>query len=173
MRIFIAIHPPEELNEVFRRLQRALPHAGLSFPKTFHLTLKFLGEVPEKDVAAVRKALQGIAVVPFSLTTSGIGVFPNESFIKVVYVGIKGEGIRQLQKSVDAALKGIGFPSEKEFSPHITIARVKVLQDKHEFAKAIKAIPREDHAFAVHAISLMKSTLAKGGAVHEQLEEYA
>ncbi|HLD06828.1 MAG TPA: RNA 2',3'-cyclic phosphodiesterase [Candidatus Nanoarchaeia archaeon] len=173
MRIFIAIQVPEGLSDVFRRLQKALPRAGLILPRSFHLTLRFLGEVSEQEVAGIRKALRQVKVTPFSLATGSLGVFPSASFIQVVYAGIVGEGVRQLQKSVDAALQGIGIPVEKEaFSPHITIARVKSMEDKQAFATAVEAMPMERHEFAVRTFCLMKSSLAKGGAVHERLEEY-
>lgn len=173
MRLFIAIQLPEGLSQVFRRLQQALPKASLSLPASFHLTLRFLGEIPEKRVAEVKRALRQVNVTPFSLTAGKLGMFPSASSIRVVYAGIEGEGARQLRKAVDAALQDIGFPGEKEaFSPHITIARVKALDDPLAFAAAVRAIPVESSEFAVRAFCLMQSSLAKGGAVHEQLEEY-
>ena len=172
MRLFIAIDF-NELKDYFVELQSSLPkNAELSLTKTFHLTLKFLGEVQPDKVEILNKSLKEIAFKPFSVNLDSIGVFPSEDYIRVVWVGLKPEEqVLELQKNIDENLKKL-FKKEKDFKPHLTIARVKYIEDKKQFVDKLKRIKVENKKINVNNFKLVKSTLTPKGPVYEGLEVF-
>ena len=91
MRLFIAVDF-NDLGDYFAKLQKLLPkNAKLSLTKTFHVTLKFLGEVQPDKAEEVIDKLKNIKFEGFSVFLDNIGIFPTENYIRVVWVGIKPE----------------------------------------------------------------------------------
>jgi len=170
MRAFIAIGSGE-LKDYFLDIQKQLPKetAKLSLTGAFHLTLKFLGEVPEDKISKIKEKLSAVSFQPFKITTSEIGFFPNEDWITVIWVGAEPkEEITALQKRIDNALFPL-FEKETRFHPHITLARVKFISDTKEFIGKIKSIETEEKEINVRNFKLMKSTLTRDGAVYGEL----
>ncbi len=176
MRLFIAIDLPEEVKSELLKAQRQLPEGkeeNLSRTKDFHITLKFLGDVTPQKAGELKEKLRQVRF-PISRTTlSGLGVFPNENRIRVVWASISPEEeVVKLQRQIDI-LTGKEFPDDYKFSGHITLARVKYVPDKKQFMQQLKKIKIEPVKFAVESFKLKKSTLTIKGAVHEDLEVYA
>lgn len=169
MRLFIAIGF-NELRNYFIELQNRLPkNARLSLTKTFHLTLKFLGEVQPDKAEKVANILKNIKFKHFSVHLDSIGIFPTENYIRVVWVGLKPEDkVLELQKNIDESLKEL-FKKEKDFKAHITLARVKYPEDKKSFVEQIKRIKVESKKIEVKDFRLVKSTLIREGPVYEDL----
>ena len=91
MRLFIAIHF-NELKEYFYELQKQLPeNAKLSLTKSFHMTLKFLGEVQPEKVDEIIGILKTIKFEKFKVFLDSMGIFPTENHIRVVWAGLKPE----------------------------------------------------------------------------------
>ena len=169
MRLFIAIDF-NELKAYFLELQKLLPkNAKFSLTKSFHLTLKFLGEVQPDKAEKAKEELKKIKFKPFSVYLDSVGVFPSESYIRVVWIGLKPENnILELQSSIDEKLKGL-FEKEKDFKAHVTLARAKFIDDKKGFAGQLKKIVVEHKKFNVGSFKLVKSTLSPKGPVYEDL----
>lgn len=139
-----------------------------------HLTLKFLGEVPESRIASIKQAIQSIDFPSFNISLEGIGCFPNLNYIRVVWIGITegSDNLKQLANMIEERLNPIGFPREKRgFSPHLTLARIKKLRSNKNQLTAIvrdsKAIP-----IGVQLIDeflLKQSTLTPKGPIYEDL----
>lgn len=170
MRLFIAIDF-NELKDYFIKLQKLLPkNAKLSLTRTFHITLKFLGEVQPDKVENMIDALKKIKFEPFSVFLDSIGIFPSENYIRVVWAGINPEEkVLELQKNIDEALKPM-FKKEKDFKAHITLARVKYPEDKKSFVQQIKNIEVENKKIEVKDFRLIKSTLTPKGPIYEDLK---
>lgn len=99
-------------------------------PPNMHLTLKFLGDVPDTQVPAICNAVAAAAaeVEPFSLQVHGCGAFPTPSRPRTIWIGVTDglEPIRQLHQAIDFALLDLGFAKERrQFTPHLTIGRVR------------------------------------------------
>lgn len=169
MRLFIAIDF-DELKDYFFYLQSLLPqNAKLSLTKTFHLTLKFLGEVQPDKTEKIAEILKNIKFEAFSVFLDSIGIFPTENYIRVIWVGLKPEDkILELQGKIDESLKLL-FKKEKEFKSHITLARVKYPEDKKAFVEQLKKIKVESKKIEIKDFRLVKSTLNPKGAVYEEL----
>ncbi len=169
MRLFIAIDF-NELRDYFIEAQKLLPkNAKLSLTKTFHLTLKFLGEVQPDKAEKIINILKNIKFRQFPVFLESIGIFPSENYIRVVWVGLKPDDkVLELQKNIDEALKEL-FKKEKDFKAHITLARVKYPEDKKQFVEYLKKIKIENKKIEIKDFRLIKSTLNPKGPVYEDL----
>ena len=173
MRLFIAIEL-EEFADYFKELQQKIPKVKATYPKQFHLTLKFLGDVPDNKLDELKEKIKQVKFEHFKLKLGTTGVFPNEKFIRVVWVGLEdGEKITNLQKQIEFALEGM-FKKDNKFHPHITLARIKFIENdkKEEFTSTIKSIEIEPKEANIEKFKLIKSTLTGEGPVYEDLEVY-
>lgn len=172
MRLFIAIDIPEEAGEEIRRIQEKLGSDGLKTVSSFHMTHKFLGEVSEERAGWLKEKLKAVRHRAFEARLSGIGVFPNEKYIRVVWVGLEPAGeLTSLHKKIDEAI-GKEYPDDYKFTPHVTLARVRLIQDKKGFVEMIKKIKVDGKKFRVNEFKLKKSTLTRAGAVYEDVASF-
>jgi len=174
MRLFIALEF-NELKEYFYSLQDKIRfNSGkFTFPKAFHMTLKFIGEFDENKVEIVKKILEKVKFEHINVRVSKVGFFPTEKYIRVVWLGIKPEEeIIKLQNRIDKELEELNFKHEKSFKPHITLARVKVLQEKDEFIEKVKSLVIEEKEITLKSFKLVKSELTPEGPVYEDLGEF-
>ena len=135
MRLFIAITLNDEIKNYIKSLQESIKAEGvkLTFAKESHLTLKFLGEVLDNNLNKIKNLLSDIKFKPFFVDLDNLGIFPNENYIRVIWVGLnKKKEIIELQQKIDKVLLA-DFPKDKKFHPHITLARVKFIENKKEF----------------------------------------
>src|SRR3989338_6499000 len=178
MRAFIAVKIPEAARDSLSSMKRLFgPEAGdLRFVKkeNIHLTLKFLGEISDKAADSAVAAFSGIKFWNFSFSVKNIGFFPNERTARVVWAGIyPEEDAIELQRKVDSALEKHGlFRRESGYKPHITIARVKSSCETEKFAGALKNADFSGADVSVSSFFLMKSALAAGGPVYEEISEF-
>jgi len=175
MRCFVAIDLPEEIKDYIKKIQtgiKSMSNVKGSFTKEFHLTLKFLGELTPQKVEYVKKNLSKCRVKKMGTSIGRIGVFPDESRIRVVWIGLQpNEAIVKLQKQVDEALQS-DFKKEKDFKVHVTVARIKYVADKEKFLQDLKNIAIENKKFEVNEFKLKRSTLTGEGPVYDDLAVY-
>lgn len=176
MRCFVAVDVPEELKTRVKELQDQLSSCDIKLvePKNLHFTLKFLGEIDQTTISKVKQSLSKIATEtkPISILLSGVGVFPNLNYIRVIWIGSKSQDFANLHKSVADALQGIGEP-EKEAVPHLTVARVRSPRNKETIANIVKRYESEPFgSFNIDQIKLKKSTLMPSGPIYEDLEVF-
>lgn len=170
MRLFISINLPENINAYVKQVSKQLDPAYFRIVKQPHITLKFLGDVEEKNVSKVKELLHGIQVQQFTLTTSKLGFFPNSKRSRVLWLGFEDDKkLKELNDILESNLKSLGFKKD-DFKAHITIARIKTYnEDSIEKSKQLKV---ERQSLNVRSFYLMRSTLTKEGHVHEVLENY-
>ena len=174
MRAFIAVDLPQEVKDELASVQKQLSAAAarMSPAHDFHLTLKFLGEITPAKADAVKNCLSRVSFKRFTATVAGVGVFPSETYVRVVWIGVEPEEeFVRLQKKIDDALDK-EFPKEKGFKPHVTLARVKFVQDKQQFRQQLQQIKAYGVRFMVDSFKLKRSTLSNKGAVYEDLAVY-
>ena len=134
-RTFVALPIPEIQRTRLGRLQSLLapdlPGTRWVTPDQFHLTLAFLGDVPDLDLASVCRAV-GDAVSQserLTLNLQSLGAFPDPSRPRTVWVGLGGPdqaGLLALQAAIAAGVAAVGYPAEGDrFTPHITLGRLK------------------------------------------------
>ncbi|MCX6769564.1 MAG: RNA 2',3'-cyclic phosphodiesterase [Candidatus Micrarchaeota archaeon] len=173
MRLFVAVVAPQEAHAKIEKaalpLQGALGVKVLP-PDNWHLTLKFLGEVPDGKVKEIEAALATVRFSPFTVSLSGAGAYPNENFPRAIWVGGKSEGAEELAKKVEEALAPLGLPADdKKFSVHLTVARSKSAGDIYDFLQKTRKVCE----WEARSFTLMRSALLPQGAKYEALKEYA
>ena len=141
-----------------------------------HLTLKFLGDVHERDLVDVCRAVEAGAaeVNPFDLEVRGAGAFPNAARPRTVWVGA-GEGAEQmigLHDAVETGLAKLGYRKEhRQFQTHLTVGRVrgggpgiaelgKLVQQHAEFLVG---------RMTVGKVTVFSSTLSSSGPIYETI----
>ena len=173
MRAFIAIEMPKEIKEILLEAQKQIntEKAKIRPAKAFHLTLKFLGEVDETKVEEIKQKLSEIKFDSFETSLTNIGVFPNESYVRVVWAGLDDSEnkITNLQKEIDSKMETLGFKKDIRFHPHVTLARVKFVKDKQDFIKDLKEIKIKKESFQITEFKLIKSILTPEGPIYEDL----
>ena len=121
-------------------------------------------------VDLIKEKLKAIKFEPFSLSLDKIGVFPTENYVKVIWVGVNPqEQVVKLQEKIEDSLKEFKFKRDFKFHPHITLARVKFVNDKEVFIKNLKEIKVENKTVDVNDFRLVKSTLTGEGPVYEDV----
>ncbi|MBI2541931.1 RNA 2',3'-cyclic phosphodiesterase [Candidatus Woesearchaeota archaeon] len=169
MRLFIAVDF-NELKGYFLELQSRLPkNADFSLVKSFHMTLKFLGEVHSDNIGDVISRLNGVRYKQFGVFLGDIGFFQDGWHVKVVWVGVSPEKIvSELQKNIDESLSPL-FRKEKNFKAHITLARVNHPEGKKQFLEKLKKTKVEGKKIEIGSFRLVKSDLTAEGPVYEDV----
>ena len=186
-RLFVALEPPEpvrrRLGALAEDLRRGAGRAGDEVrwvpPANVHLTLQFLGAVPEERVAAVEAALGEAAAGarPLSLSVRGVGGFPNARRPRVLWAGLEGDlaPLAALVAGLGARLGKLGFPPEdRPFSPHLTLGRAR---DGHGAPGLAGALARAGQAEAApwraSELVLFESHLSPRGPRYEAIARVA
>jgi len=173
VRLFVAIDLPQEVREVLRSSQQELrkSRARLSVvrPENIHITLKFIGEVEEDAVVAIKERLAGISGSPFEVSVSGIAA-DNRRRPRVVWCTIiDGGKCADLNEQIEEALLPLGIQKEsRRFRPHATLARVKKFDPS--LLDSIRPMESAEYGnFLVDGFTLKKSTLTPSGAIYEDM----
>ena len=129
MRLFIALDIDDAIREriaLFMEGVRGFARdARWVSPESLHVTLKFIGEQPERVVEQIKEELQTIRAVATPIQFGGYGFFPTAKSPRVFWVGIEaGSELAALAAAVDNKMASLGIPKEdRAFSPHLTLAR--------------------------------------------------
>jgi RNA 2',3'-cyclic 3'-phosphodiesterase len=178
MRLFIAIDLPGELRKSLGQMEKQLravtDTARWVVPESIHITLKFLGEVPEARVPEIDGALLGLSWKPITVTVRGVGFFPGNRSPRVFWAGMEAPTMPGLAEQLDTRMDRLGFEKEKRaYRPHITLARAR--ESRMETALVTAAKEFEQHefgSFIADRVFLFQSTLKPTGAVYTKLKEY-
>jgi 2'-5' RNA ligase len=180
MRLFIAINLPEEWKETLSKPMESIAWIAKGVhwvePKGMHLTLKFLGDVEREQMETLTNLLKPIAESSpgFHVRIAGTGAFPSPRRPRVFWAGISApEELLRLQRRIDEATQLLGFPPEdREFKPHLTVARIKDPLGKKRITDAFLRFKIRSETFHVKCFSLMRSHLKSDGARYEELVNF-
>jgi 2'-5' RNA ligase len=164
---------------VQQELQRLVSREAVRWtkPEQFHLTLRFLGDVPAERVPTLQEAVSAICLgsPALRLRAQGVGFFPNARSPRVVWVGVNdGEGrLADLQKQIEGAIQPFAEgPSSENFAGHVTIGRSKFLKRPEIEKLAAHAQAVKDRLFGewtANEIEIIQSRLSPAGAQYSLL----
>ena len=180
LRAFLAVHPTAEVLAEIERAREELSAAGAdvrwSKADGLHVTIKFLGEVPEPELGGIERALEErlAELAPVEVEARGLGVFPNWKRPRIVWVGLEGGGLATIADAAESALAPLGFPPEgREFSAHLTLGRVRSPRGWETLSRTLQA--QRERSFGRSTISeatLYKSDLRPDGSVYTPLRVF-
>lgn len=128
MRLFVGLDIPEEIRgrigEYMDAHRQYAPGARWVALESLHVTLKFIGEFPEQRLEEMKRALSGVSSPPVEVTFRDVGFFTPRS-PRVFWIGVHaGPELPVLAKAVEDATAALGVArEEREYSPHLTLAR--------------------------------------------------
>ncbi len=142
-----------------------------------HLTLKFLGDVSPSSLDLIKQMLMAEAsqFPAFDVQVEGLGCYPNLRRPRVLWVGLTAPAeLSWLQRAIEAAAARLGYESEeRDFSPHLTIGRVRQnvsSEDVHQIRTALEGCRIGLLGSArVEAVHLFKSELRPEGSIYTKL----
>lgn len=181
MRLFVALEIPSEVRENLAALLETLraisKEPRWTQPGNLHLTLKFLGEVPETKLDGIRTALAQIrSEQPVNVEFRGLGFFPNEKHPRVFWAGIEAStNLRKLAGDIEGALERMGIPREQRpFAPHLTLARFERPGVPEKLRVAIAENAQcEFGTLRTNEFRLIQSKLKPSGAEYTTLTSFA
>jgi 2'-5' RNA ligase len=169
-----------EILEKMKAAQYILLQSGADLkpvqPENIHLTIRFLGYMPPHLVEKVFEEMKKVQFTPFEVHISGLGVFPDLRYPRVVWAGItKGaEQLGEIFKQLEPRLQKLGFtPDPKGFSPHLTIARVRSGSNKQQLAETVTKNANYNFGTVnARCLRLKRSILSPNGPTYLTLKEH-
>ncbi len=179
LRLFVAADVPADVKAAL--LERVAPYrdripgARWTQPSSWHVTLKFLGWVWPRLESAVREAVGEVATRsegPFEARLTVIGAFPSPSRARVLWAGLADEPAGRLGRLVsllDDALGEHFEPEQREYTPHLTLARMQPPRRLEELVRDLVGADVSSAPFPVAELVLYRSQLSPKGARYEAL----
>ena len=125
-RLFFALWPGDELREAIGPRLRALQPRGHGRPQApgqWHVTLEFLGSVPEARLPAVREAAAAVRVAPFELAFDAVEFWRRPQVLCLVARALP-PALEALVAQLRSGLAARGFrPEQRSYTAHLTLAR--------------------------------------------------
>lgn len=186
-RLFIALEPPPTVRRRLVAIQAEMKRlAGRNAddvrwvgPDNLHLTLQFLGAVPEARVDDVKAAIATVAkgAEVLHLELRGAGAFPHGRKPRVLWAGLSGDvgRLAALATDIGGALAPLGFPPEtRPFSPHITLGRSRDPRGAPRLAAAVAGTSDASGAsWRATEVELVQSHLSPAGSRYETIARAA
>ncbi len=174
MRSFLAIELPAEVKQELQRLSLLLQESGLLEAKyvegeNLHLTLKFFGEILEKEAAMIVDVLKQVQVPAFPCKIGKLGIFGR----RILWADVEDDGsIKRLHDFIDQKL-GAFFGEDRRFHNHVTIARIKKILEVNELKAFLEKLQTKPLVFSVGEYVLKKSELTLQGPVYENIYRFS
>jgi len=178
MRLFVALDIPQNaaayIAGVQQRLRQEVAAERWQPLDNLHLTLHFLGDVPESLLPDLCGDMDIVSAIinPFSLKAGGFGAFPHAEHPRVLWLGLRGQTspLKQLHLLLGKRFDlhdGLSY-DRKQYRPHITLARGPHVQGDGlpllEWNERFLATPPPH--WQVRHVHLYQSELKPQGAVH-------
>lgn len=171
-RYFISITLPQAIQESVDQILPDDQRWRKVKREQLHITLRFIGEAEPSRIDQIREKLKGIDLPAFNLKLQGVGFFPDDGPVRVIWLGIeKKSALMDLQQKVDEIVSDI-MNSDREYSfvPHVTLARTKQGFLKSEELLDSISEANEPFEFKVQSFQLMESKKGPSGVEHHIVE---
>lgn len=177
IRTFIAVDIDQAVRDraitLQEKLARSAAYVKWVDPDSMHMTLLFLGEVPQLDLVPIcRVVSNGVKdLPPFNYTVAGLGAFPTPRRPKVLWAGVTdgSEALQELHERLETPLLELGCyrREERAYNPHLTLGRVNRDNESGPWDRILT-----DHAdwdggtTSVSEVLVMSSELRRDGPVY-------
>lgn len=181
MRAFLAIEIEDYIKDRINETQEIIKNtdsARINYvnSENIHLTIKFFGDIDDKKQAQISDIVKETIsdYKEYKLKLVNVGAFRNINNPRVIWVGIKDDNTTvDLIKELDMKFSSIGFDKERNYTPHITIGRVKNINDKRSLTDTLKKLNREYFGkMQVKELCLKSSILTPEGPIYNTEERF-
>jgi len=181
IRTFLSVPIPNTVHSLRDGLQNTVTAHGAKVKwirkGNIHLTLKFIGDVPEDDVEKISHTIKDVITSAPSMEfdISETGCFPKKTRPRTLWLGINGDltPLQNLVYNLNDALDPLGYPKEnKEYVPHLTLARVNYPQKNTPDISSFLNTNYEPIKFQINKIHFMRSELFFKGSVYTILDTH-
>jgi 2'-5' RNA ligase len=183
VRVFIAISLPGDIHDnlsvASACLKDKLTDGVVRWVKVdnIHLTLKFLGEIPETDIVHLKNGLDSPigGHSAFELTVEKIGVFPNPQRPRIIWAGLRHSlELEHLQNTVEQVTHSLGYAADaRDFSAHLTLGRINQTASPQQLLQVTRVLSNSTVGgmgdFIVKSIDIYRSQLNAGGSIYTKL----
>ena len=193
MRLFVALDIDDSIRDKIARFIDGVsgfaPDMRWVRPESLHVTVKFIGERPDEEIAEIKQTLETIVADPLELNFRGYGFFPGARAPRVFWIGIEaGKNLNSLAAVMDEKLAPLRIAKEEHvFNPHLTLARGgggsgsprKQKSDRpnrgfHHLQERLGALPAPEFGNeTIREFFLYQSRLAPGGSKYTKLAGFA
>jgi 2'-5' RNA ligase len=175
VRLFVGLELPWALRERLALLAGSgIAGAKWVPPENYHLTLRFIGEVPGHRAEDIDLALAGLRARAFDLTLAGLGTFEKGGRTTALWAGAeRTPQLEHLQAKIETALQRCGLERERRrFQPHVTLARLDGAAESRlvSYVQA-RNLFRAEPVRVTH-FTLFSSRLGKEASVYTAEVEY-
>ncbi len=174
MRLFVALALPDTVRWQLRLLSGGLPGVRWVEPESFHLTLRFIGEVDGGQFHDIDAGLAGIRAPQFNVSLAGIGHFGSGSKLRSLWVGVdKQPALYHLHDKIESAVVRAGLPPDgQKYQPHVTLARGKGETTPKLGEYLVHNNLFRSPPFEVTHFTLFSSYLSHNGAIYTPERSY-
>ncbi|MBI3452332.1 MAG: RNA 2',3'-cyclic phosphodiesterase [Rhodospirillales bacterium] len=174
VRLFVGVELPEDVRMRLAALCAGVPGAKWVPAQNLHLTLRFIGEVPEGEAEDIDHALSAVRPPRFEINLAGVSYFETAGQVRALWAGVeKSADLTALHKRVESALIRIGLdPEDRRFTPHITLARLRDAPLSRVSAFLSHHALFRAGPIPVDHFTLYSSYLQSSGAIHTPEAEY-
>lgn len=180
MRAFLGFPIAEPVRDFLAARQSELldlPETKPVAPEKFHVTVKFLGDITQEQRRQLTSGLQRRLPTPGPLEAKigGYGAFPNPSFPRVIWAGIKPrKPLEKIFEASEAVGEYVGLePENHDYVPHVTLMRLKEPKRCREAVNAwLREEPEKRPEFSLDRLILYESELTDSGPIYNEKEEW-
>jgi 2'-5' RNA ligase len=183
MRLFVALDIPESVRENLAAIRNDLSSGDSQVRwvprQNFHVTLKFIGSVPQEKLEPIIGALRSVSILDtVQVRIRGLGWYNHSKTGVMLWAIIEdSKPLAALAASIDSRLASMGFaPENRSFMPHLTLARgsrnipqssqraLREMADKYKNHDFGSATPEEFH--------LMESKTLPSGPIYSKVQSF-
>lgn len=169
MRLFIALNfsdkVKEQVKDIINKGKLNSIQGKFVNEEYMHLTVEFLGEIPNGKVDMIKDVMDDLEFEPFTLKLNEIGYFKRREG-NIYWLGIeKHDALLNIHDELHQKLIEQGFELEdREYKPHLTIGRKVKLKDGFDARELNNTVEKIE--INIDKIDLMKSEFIDGKLMH-------
>jgi len=180
IRAFIALELSPQFRKELKKIQKNLKHLSgeisWTIPENLHLRVYFLENISQEQLSSVEKIKTNIAkkIKSFPIALGVLGLFQFKYDNQILWAGISSgySQVTQINTLFSKELSALNIKAgDKHFHPHITLARIKSLENKTELTKLIDNIKPNIANEEITKLVLYKSELNSTGAIYSKISE--